>query len=187
MSAPSSRRGLFRRPAKLSIDIPNVRLPTGLGRVPQNPPGWNTTEITIREAGLEGAESYRDREPAGEPPGWWNGTRPEWSIYWGLQRNGLEPAVDFTYKAMLPTVGSSYYSNVDFVIPKFFKAIEVQGIYWHYGQGTDKQIQDELRRALIENYGITVIFIDEPDALSNPEYYVREALAGRDHSLSRRR
>lgn len=167
--------------AGTSVEIPNVKLPS-LGRAPRNPPGWNQTEIAIRQEGFEQAIDFGEREPAGEPPEWWSGTRPEWSVYWGLLRNGLHDGEDFTYKAMLPTVGSSYFSNVDFIVKPFGIAIEVQGEFWHYGQGTDKQINDQIRRALLTQFVLNVIFIDESDALRNPKFYVREALAGRDHS-----
>ena len=63
----------------------------------------------------------------------------------------------------------------------------MQGEFWHYSQGSDKQIADQLRAALLEQGGLEVIFIDEADALRDPQFYVKEALAHRDHSaLSKR-
>jgi hypothetical protein len=121
-------------------------------------------------------------DPAGEPPKDWMGTKPEWSVFWGLQKNGLVEGIDFTYLARLPGVGAGYYSQVDFLMPYYFIGIEVQGKYWHYGQGTQKIMSDQMRVALFAGQGIEIIFIDEEDANSDPIYYVKEALRGIDHS-----
>jgi hypothetical protein len=122
------------------------------------------------------------QEPAGDPPADWPGTRPEWAVQWGLTRNGLVDGLDYTYQARLPGVGSSYYSTVDFLIETYSIAIEVQGKYWHMGQGSDKIFNDMFRVSAYARQGIKVIFIDEPDALEDPAYFVKEALEGNDHS-----
>lgn len=124
----------------------------------------------------------KSQEPAGDPPEDWTGTRPEWAIWWALERLGYSAEDDFVYQAKLPGVGSSYYSTVDFLIHSVNIGIEVQGRYWHYGVGSDKEYHDTMRATLFAAQGITIIFIDEQDCLDDPMYYVQEALEGNDHS-----
>lgn len=167
------------QPSKLNIKLPQQRIPSGS----RSPRGWGKITQGIRARGAtQLAGSMQRQEPAGDPPDDWTGTRPEWAIQWGLMKNGLTDGLDFTYLARLPGVGSSYYSTVDFLVESYNIAIEVQGKYWHYGQGSDKIMKDLFRVAAYQGQGIKVIFIDEPDALSDPVYFVREALEGNDHS-----
>ena len=166
---------------KTSIKLPQVKMPR-VARGSRNPPGWGSTEVSIRGRGFPGAAQFRPIEPAGDPPPEWTGTRPEWAIWWGLTKTGLQPGLDFTYLARLPGVGSGYYSTIDFLVPSYGIGIEVQGKYWHYGQGSDKIFKDMFRVNAFAGQGIKVIFIDEPDALTDPIYFVREALQGNDHS-----
>lgn len=63
-------------------------------------------------------------------------------------------------------------------------AINVQGIYYHYG-AMRKPGNDVMQRATLAGMGITLIFIDEDDALVSPRYYASEALRGIDHSRLR--
>lgn len=182
MSAPRQRKLVE------PIRVPNIRLPRTVS-VPRNPKGWGTTRISLRARGIPATRGiYRPQEPAGDPPPAWQarypvGTRPEWAVYWALQyRLGLEEGQDFYYQAKLPGVGSTYYSTVDFLVPDYSIGIEVQGKFWHYGQGTEKVFKDLFRVQAFAGQGFKVIFIDEPDALSNPVYYVEEALRGVDHS-----
>src|SRR5690606_5291091 len=111
--------------------------------------------------GFPGAIDLSEREPAGDPPQWWPGTRPEWAVYWGLLQNGRDPQKgDFIYRAMMPSVGSSYYSTTDFLLNREKIAIEIQGEYWHYAQGPEKLYHDRQRMVLFESMGWTTIFID---------------------------
>lgn len=167
------------RSPKLNIKLPQQRIPSGS----RNPRGWGEITQGIRARGNPAlAGTMQRQEPAGDPPQDWPGTRPEWAVQWGLQQNGLVDGLDFTYLARLPGVGASYYSTVDFLIEDYNIAIEVQGKYWHYGQGSDKIMKDIFRVAAYAGQGIKVIFIDEPDALEDPVYFTREALEGYDHS-----
>lgn len=168
------------RPSKIktTISLPQQRVPAGS----RNPKGWGTISQGIRARGFPGAAAFRQQEPAGDPPPDWMGTRPEWAVQWGLERNGLVDGLDFTYLARLPGVGASYYSTVDFMVHDYNIGIEIQGKFWHYGQGSDKIMKDLFRINAFAGQGIKIIFIDEPDALSDPIYYVREALEGNDHS-----
>lgn len=150
---------------------------------PRAPKGYSIKDITLSTKPLTKLNTTKTaQEPAGDPPGDWPGTRPEWAVYWGLQANGLQPNLDFYYQSRTPGVEVSYYSTLDFTIPAYQLGIEVQGTFWHYGQGTAKIQSDVLRRAAYAGIGITVIFIDEPDALRDPKYYTEEALHYRDHS-----
>ena len=169
-----------------SVKMPRVRVPN-IPSGTRNPPGWGTSSISLKAAGLAGASSLRLSEPAGEPPLWWqlqhpSGTKPEWAVYWGLQKNGKLDGQDFIYQAHIPGTGNSRFINVDFLIPDNYIAIEVQGKFWHLGQGTRKIGSDVLRIESLAAQGVKVVFIDEPDALADPIYYVREALQGNDHS-----
>ncbi len=69
----------------------------------------------------------------------------------------------------------------DFYIPSLRILIAVQGTYWHYNAAHNDG-RDLMQRTALESMGIRVIYIDEPDALSNADYFVKEALEGRDHS-----
>lgn len=164
-----------------NVKLPSVRLPK-LTSVPRNPRGWNTSEIAIRSRGLTGANKLKRQEPAGDPPSNWTGTRPEWAIYWALTKKGLNDGVDFGFRSNLPGVEAGYYSQIDFYVYASAVGIEVQGTFWHMGVGTEKQYNDLLRKALFAQQGVNVIFIDEVDALSDPLFYVEEALEGNDHS-----
>ena len=60
--------------------------------------------------------------------------------------------------------------------------INVQGVYFHYEKGSAIIQSDIQTRAFLAAMGITLIFIDEDDALKDAKFYVREALQGKDHS-----
>jgi hypothetical protein len=167
------------------IKLPKVRVPSLTTRR-KNPRGWSQEPLTLRERGLPQATRFTREEPAGDPPPSWPGTRPEWAIFWALTAMGRSPGVDFEYIARTPGAYQSYYSTVDFLLIPENIGIEVQGLFWHYGQGNDKILKDAFRQANFQAGGIKVIYIDEDHAQADPLYYVREALAGRDHSRANR-
>lgn len=70
---------------------------------------------------------------------------------------------------------------VDFLIPSLNLAINVQSDFYHYGNPT-RLAQDRMQKLMLEGVGITLIYIDEEDALKSPAWFVNEALAFRDHS-----
>lgn len=115
------------------------------------------------------------------------GTRPEWAVWWGLERNGLRANGEFFYQATVPGVGRSEFTNVDFLLPYHRLCIEVQGLYWHYGRGFTRMADDLMRREVLAARGYTLIFIDEDQALSSPIWIVKEALAFNDHSRTRKK
>lgn len=111
-------------------------------------------------------------------------TKPEWYCYWALERLGKRSGIDFNYRGEVQFLSSlAAAAQLDFtMIDGTQIAMEIQGIHWHYELGAEKIVQDLVRRAELVSSGWTVIFIDEDDALRNPIFYVREALAGREHS-----
>ena len=155
-----------------------------LSRLPgeKAPPGWNIVEgvavaYPIRE--LRQGEEHRPFPP---PPGDWPGTLPEWAVFWALETLGLRPDVDFSYRYRLPELEVRRWGEVDFLVWATQVGIEVQGEYWHYLQGPEKTVRDELKRALLESAGFIMVWIDAEDVLRSPLFFVREALAGRDYS-----
>lgn len=129
------------------------------------------------------AEPTRMDAP-GEVPRGIVATKPEWCVYWALQRLGKTPGVDFSFQSSQQGGRLDLGGAVlDFMLynPPFI-GINVQGIYWHYQFGGERRAHDRMVRLMIESYGYHLIYIDEDDAIRNPIYYTQEALAGRDHS-----
>jgi hypothetical protein len=116
-------------------------------------------------------------QPFPDPPGSWTGTLPEWAINWAHLALGKVPFQDFQYQFTID--GVHYYDFFDF---QERVAIEVQGLFWHYEFAKKAAINDQALKARTEIMGITLIFIDEDMALTDPIFYLREALSGRDHS-----
>lgn len=108
----------------------------------------------------------------------WTGTAPEYAIYTALKKLG----VDFEFQSsQMGGRLSRGGAILDFYIPDRSLAINIQGLYWHYGS-TPRVMNEQLQRAMLESQGIRVIYIDEDAALSNALFYVRDALNGIDHS-----
>ena len=61
-------------------------------------------------------------------------------------------------------------------------AINVQGEYFHYDVGTQRQALDRLLRIHMAGQLITLIWIDESAAIERTGWIVGEALNFRDHS-----
>ena len=123
------------------------------------------------------------QEMAAVPVGW-EGSLPEYIVYRTLQRLGLQPGIDFRYQS--PLLGGRQERGgvvIDFMFsnPPGL-AINVQGTFYHQEQGVSVVARDILARAQLAGEGITLIFIDEDDVLSDPERYVRDALRFIDHS-----
>ena len=168
------------------VKYPSVKLPRA-ATMTRNPPGWGSTEINLRGRGIKGVGKFKKPEPAGEIPPWFenlypSATKPEWAIFFGFMQSGMEHGKDFTYRATVPGAGAGYYSQVDFLALDYNIAIEVQGRFWHLGQGSRKVLTDIMRINTFAQQGIKVIFVDEQHALEDPKYYVQEALKGIDHS-----
>jgi hypothetical protein len=120
----------------------------------------------------------------GDVPAWLVATRPEWAVYWALQRLGKRPGIDFDFQSSLQGGRIERGGMVlDFILfdPQNV-AINVQGEYWHYQQGSERIARDKIQRASSASMGFTLVYIDESDAIANPLYYTSEALKGIDHS-----
>ena len=112
------------------------------------------------------------------------GSEPEIAVFNALLRVGKRPGVDFTFQSKLfggRVEKGGKIIDFDFVDPPDL-AINVQGVYYHYEQGQSIVQSDVHTRSFLASEGVTLIFIDEDDALRDSMYYVREALAYRDHS-----
>ena len=66
---------------------------------------------------------------------------------------------------------------VDFIIRSPYVGINVQSKYYH-NRTTDQRGHDALQRAALEANGLRVEYIQEEEAINNPDEAVREALAG---------
>lgn len=114
-----------------------------------------------------------------EPGPYWPGTRPEWAIYWAHLTLDLLEGRDFIYRL------SSYATDnieVDFLELSPSVGIQVQGEFWHYEFRSRAKPRDIQQKARLEAQGMSVIWIDENAALTNPVFFLQEALRGRDHS-----
>ncbi len=129
---------------------------------------------TGRRQGIRGAEEQL-RPPVGY-------TLPEWMLELAALNRGLRPGRDFIHQYQISSPGVS--AQVDFYFAQNL-VIEVQGLYWHYEFGGFNELNDMERRARLEAAGYPTIFIDEDGLVgprADPDYYLAEALAGRDHS-----
>ena len=117
------------------------------------------------------------------PPGW-AGSLPEYIAYTTFQSFGLEPGQDFVYQS--PLMGGRIEKGglvLDFLFsnpPDL--AVNIQGVYYHYEFGVETRGRDIMARQAAVGTGLTLIFIDEDDILTDARYYCREALRYRDHS-----
>ncbi len=112
------------------------------------------------------------------------GTDLEWLAYWALtvplkKKDGLDFSFQSGFFGGRSTFGGII---VDFIMIDGSRiGMDIQGEHWHYGQ-SEMIAEAILRRARMESYGWTLVFVDGDDIRSNPVYYVREALNGVDHS-----
>lgn len=135
--------------------------------------------VPFRTGRRRGGVADVSTQPYPDPPDTWMGTLPEWAIYWAHLAIGRKPFQDFQYQYSFD--GSTIFDFFEF---EERIAIEVQGLYWHYEFQRSQVANDQLRKIRVEAVGLTLIFIDEDMALTDPIFYLREALAERDHSRS---
>ena len=119
-----------------------------------------------------------------EKPADFPGSMPEYIVFNQLLRLGLKPNVDFEFQARF---AGGKIEKGGIVIDFLFRnppniAINVQGIYYNYEQGSVNIANDLLAIQILAGEGISLIFLDEDDILNNPTFYVREALSGKDYS-----
>ena len=109
---------------------------------------------------------------------------PEYVVFNQLLRFGLRPNQDFQFQARF---AGGKIEKGGLVIDFLFNnppglAINVQGVYYHYEQGSVNIANDLLAREILAGEGISLIFLDEDDIMNNPTFYVREALNFKDYS-----
>lgn len=143
---------------------------TGLG--PTSRKGYIPLR-TGRRRGILG-----DAKPYPDPPLDWKGTQPEWAIYWAFGAIGYKEHQQFEYLYFTEATPN----GVDFYVYDLNLIIEIFGIYWHYQVGQEKLQGDIERQIRLEGMGFSYMVIDEDDAMKAPIHFLREALAGRDHS-----
>ena len=119
-----------------------------------------------------------------EKPADFSGSMPEYVVYNQLLRFGLKPNQDFQFQARF---GGGKIERGGMVIDFLFSnppglAINVQGVYYHYEQGSVNIANDLLAREILAGQGISLIFLDDDDIMANPTIYVREALNFKDYS-----
>ena len=113
-----------------------------------------------------------------QKPEWSPGTLPEWAIYWAHLQLGMKVEEDFVYISHIAGI------QMDFEELGQNLALNIQGNFWHYEfQSSSKIAEDIITRSIVESTGTILIDIDEDNALQDPIYFLKEALAGRDHSL----
>lgn len=126
----------------------------------------------------------KDESGPGEMPAWLNATKPEWYCFWALTKLGKVPGLDFDFQHN--ALGGRILLGgmvADFMLynpPNI--VINIHGFHWHYEFGRERIMKDRVQRANLSWQGLQVIAIDEDMILRNPMYYVKEALAGREHS-----
>ena len=101
-----------------------------------------------------------------------------------LLRNNLRPDIDFIYQSRQMggrVERGGLVLDFSFINPPDL-AINVQGVYYHYEQGSVNIAKDLIAREQLASQGVTLIFVDDIDLLENPDYFIKEALNYRDHS-----
>jgi hypothetical protein len=118
-------------------------------------------------------------------PSDWVGSYPEWAVFWALTQLGFSPGADFIFQSA-HMGGRQQFGGaiVDFEFPIMGLAINVQSSYYHYKHLKDR-MRDAEQHTMLVSLGIVMMYIDEEDALRDPIYYTKEALAGRDYSKMR--
>ena len=109
---------------------------------------------------------------------------PEYIVFNQLLRLGLKPNQDFEFQSKF---AGGKIERGGLVIDFLFSnppglAINVQGVYYHYEQGSVNIANDLLAREILAGEGISLIFLDDDDVLADPTFYVREALNFKDYS-----
>ena len=113
------------------------------------------------------------------------GSLPERMVIRELRRRGLQQDIDFFFQGTLfggRAVRGGYVPDIVFGPTYPGLAFNIQGVYWHYGQGFEVIARDRLQREQMAGQGITLIFLDEDDVLKDVRYYVGEGLEYKDHS-----
>ena len=120
-----------------------------------------------------------------QAPTEWPGSLPEFIVFQTLIRFGKDPVLDFSFQT---AVHGGRLEKGGLVIDFLFinppdLAINVQGGFFHYEQGSPVIARDKMARAQLAGDGIQLIFVDEQDILEDAEGIVRDALRYIDRSV----
>jgi|TARA_R110000751_G_scaffold20031_2_gene59164 hypothetical protein len=115
------------------------------------------------------------------PKSWTNrgGSEPEYYIYKALQKRGLIEGTDFVYQS--PQAGGRMQLGgavVDFLLVFPPIGINVQSLYYHATKAAQRN-HDIAVRSTLEGKGIQVVYIDEDEAINDPDGAVADAISGR--------
>lgn len=157
-------------------------------------PGLRRTNIPIIARGPRALQSSLELTrglPQVAPPiaAWFRkqfpaASLPEWNAIWALLQLGKRWDIDFRYQGNF----SGGHQRLGGIVVDILMqdgsniAFDVQGLHWHYEQGSGKQAIDQSQRQRLALYGVTLIFLDEDHLLRDPLYYVRDGLQRIDHS-----
>lgn len=111
------------------------------------------------------------------------GSKPEWIVYQALINLGYVEGVDFIFQQ--PFGGGREVGGgavIDFYFPFEQLALNVNSTYYHY-----VKVRNRLQDAMVEtqlatSWGVKMVYIDEEHLYQNAEFYVSEALKGKDYS-----
>ena len=124
-------------------------------------------------------EKERNR-PWLKPPGWWDGSIPEWAIFWAHDHVERETGVyqeDWFFQA--PLFGDIW--RIGFV-PDFIELPSFVTI--NINEEEVPQSIERMRALILSGLRqpFTHVIIDAEDATQNPIYHLEEALQGISHS-----
>lgn len=117
-------------------------------------------------------------------PAGWGGTLPEWALFWAHRVLRLQEGSDFFYQytllGMPDQPGSFVLTFMELNQGMGINVLEDDsaGLSFH-GRS---RLTDRAERELATDLGVAVVWIAEDHALSNPVFFLGEALKGRDHS-----
>lgn len=116
-----------------------------------------------------------------------NVNEPEWRCFWALITLGLMPDWPEGFEYQGSTGGGHRLggSAPDFLMPGLDLAVFMQGIHFHYSS-TEKQGSDAIIFAKLASQGITVIPVDETDAMTRPRAVMAAALRYENWSMAAR-
>lgn len=147
--------------------------------------GRRSGYVPVRTGQRRGSSSA-STQPFPDPPDTWLGSLPEWAIFWAHGPLGLREGLDFDYLFYYGDPGVidvTEAAQFDFYEYDVHVAIEIQGIFWHYEFGGKRKLQaDAERKVRAESVGVTLIYIDEDDALADPIHFLQLARSGVDRS-----
>ena len=103
--------------------------------------------------------------------------KPEFIVAQTLESMGI------SYIFQQPFLGGNLEKGgliSDFYLPEYALIISILGEYYHYEM--NRIVQDKIQATAVHSMGINTIFIDEEQVLTDPRFYIEEALKGIDHS-----